>query len=180
MGAWVPSPGSQGPSHRTPHCTGHHIGTRSTDLSSLDLEQFCANVGMPRVGSRNRTPSVWDCLARTCQGCPSQPQRLPREPGSGKNCGGGEQSPSGKCGRHLVQPHSPPRAQPRARIPPPPLSPSQPVPVSWPPVWPFPKSVIQPVNGPLAGGFWGLAPRPLAASLELAQVLVEDLSRAQG
>lgn len=74
----------------------------------------------------------------------------------------------------------PPRAQPRARILPPPLSPSQPVPVSWPPVWPFPRSVIQPVNGPLAGGFWGLAPRPLAASLELAQVLVEHLSRAQG
>lgn len=111
------------------------------DLSSLDLEQFCANVGVPRVGSGNRAPSGWDCQASTCQGCPSQLQRLPQEPGARKN-NVEEVSgvPQDKCGETPgPATHSPTQGPAQGSSS---TSSSQPIPVSWPPMWPSPRSVI--------------------------------------
>lgn len=145
------------------------------DLLSLDLKQFCANMRCPcwRWEAGPPQPSL-PGMSRSAS------ERDPWGPGSRKKTGkrGREEPLGASVGRHLVLPHSPPPQDPAQGSNPstkvceyPRLLPSAPLGPSLSSgrlPWPVPRSVIEPVDGPLPGDVQGLAPGPLAAAFELA------------
>lgn len=145
------------------------------DLLSLDLKQLCANMWVPTLAVGSGAPS-----AKPARMSKSASESDPWGPGSRKKTGKRKrEEPLGaSVGRHLVLPHSPPPQDPAQGANPstkvceyPRLLPSAPLGPSLSSgrlPWPVPRSIIEPVDGPLPGDVQGLAPGPLAAAFELA------------